>query len=57
MDENEAVKQMIANLRGGYPDRCDFCEQLKEEHELHPEEAGMWICNECIKRIGYGGSD
>lgn len=53
-DENDEIRDMIVDLRGGTPPICDFCGKETESGNLHPEEAGMWICWECIKRIGYG---
>ena len=35
--------EMIIALRGGLPDRCDFCRQpYTEERYPVPEEAGDW---------------
>ena len=43
--------QMIAELRGGIPECCDFCDQeFTEERYPTPEEAGMWACIECVER-------
>jgi ribosomal protein L37AE/L43A len=43
--------EMIAELRGGIPDHCDFCEQpYTEERYPIPEEAGMWTCSHCLQR-------
>lgn len=47
------LRQMVADWRGGIPDRCDFCGLLKPRDEMHPDECDMWICSECIERIGY----
>lgn len=52
---NDDVRNLIVDLRGGIPDKCSFCANPTEPQNLHPEEAGEWICNECIKRMGYGG--
>jgi hypothetical protein len=42
---------MIAELRGGIPEKCDFCEQsFNEERYPIPEEAGEWTCSECWER-------
>ena len=40
--------EMIAELRGGIPDKCDFCEQpyTKDRYPI-PEEAQAWACSEC----------
>ena len=43
--------EMIAEMRGGIPDKCDFCEQpYTEERYPIPEEAQAWTCNECYAR-------
>ena len=44
------VRQMIIDLRGGIPEKCDFCQQTMPEEKMHPEEAGMWACIDCIDR-------
>ena len=42
---------MIAELRGGYPEACDFCGKLyNEDRHPVPEEAGEWACTECWER-------
>lgn len=39
---------VIAELRGGYPDKCDFCGQVyTAERTPVPDEAGEWACTEC----------
>lgn len=43
------VKRMLADLRGE-PTQCDFCEQPKPLEQLEPEEAGAWVCHECLER-------
>ena len=43
--------EMIAELRGGIPDECDFCGQkYTEERYPIPEEAQAWTCSECLER-------
>lgn len=39
---------LIAELRGGMPEQCDFCGQpyTKERYPV-PEEAQAWACSEC----------
>jgi len=39
---------LIIALRGGLPSdmTCDFCGKTTEE--LWPEEAGAWVCIECL---------
>lgn len=45
------VLDMIVELRGGIPEKCDFCGQaFTEERYPIPEEAGMWTCKECWDR-------
>lgn len=41
---------IIAGLRGGYPDKCDFCGQPMKPEDAIPEEAGDWACRECWDR-------
>ncbi len=42
---------LIAELRGGMPERCDFCKkQFTEQNYPTPEEAGEWACIECVKK-------
>lgn len=51
---NDAAFSLIAGLRGGVPDKCDFCEEpYNAQRWPIPEEAGEWACNECYKRWGY----
>lgn len=45
-----STRELIANLRGGIPDCCNFCGKTTEAEKLHPEEAGMWVCEECLAR-------
>jgi hypothetical protein len=44
------VKEMIADLRGGFPEKCDFCEQARTPDELVPDEGGEWSCIHCWNR-------
>ncbi len=45
------VLQMIAELRGGIPEKCDFCgKPFTEKNYPTPEEAGNWACIECVRR-------
>ena len=42
---------VIAELRGGYPEKCDFCDKsYNKERRPVPEEAGEWACTECWER-------
>ena len=55
-DYNAAVFAMIADMRGGVPEKCDFCEQpyIEKVRWPLPEEGGEWACNECYARWGEG---
>lgn len=44
------VIDFIADLRGGRPSICDFCNTPTPEAELVPEEAGDWACLTCWNR-------
>lgn len=46
------VRQMLIDLRGGLPEKCDFCSKETKPDDLHPEEAGAWACITCIERWG-----
>jgi hypothetical protein len=48
---NQAAFDLIVGLRGGLPEKCDFCDQpfTTERHPV-PEEAGEWTCSECVAR-------
>jgi ribosomal protein L37AE/L43A len=46
---------LVMSIRGGFPEKCDFCEQpYTDERYPVPEEAGAWACNECEVRWGEG---
>lgn len=48
---DEAVTGLILNLRGGHPEKCDFCQQpYTAERKPSPEEGGEWACTECCGR-------
>ena len=50
-DETLTAIDMIAAIRGGVPDACDFCGlPYTEDRRPLPEEAGAWACNECFGR-------
>lgn len=50
---NRAAFDLIVSLRGGLPEKCDFCGQPYTDARYPvPEEAGEWACNECLKRWG-----
>ncbi len=43
--------QMIAELRGGIPECCDFCEKpYNDKRQPTPDEGGEWACTECWER-------
>ena len=42
------VAQLIADLRGGWTEKCDFCDKTSGRYV--PEEAGQWACIECWDR-------
>jgi len=37
-----AARDLIIALRGGLPNRCNFCDQPTPPERLHPEEGGEW---------------
>jgi ribosomal protein L37AE/L43A len=42
---------MLIELRGGLPEKCDFCDQpYNDTRHPEPEEAGAWACTECVER-------
>jgi len=42
---------LLVSLRGGLPEKCDFCGQpYNENRHPEPEEAGAWACTECTTR-------
>jgi hypothetical protein len=43
-----SARDIIIDLRGGVPEKCDFCKQPTPPENLHPEEAGDWACITCI---------
>lgn len=49
-DELNPLELIIA-LRGGVPEKCDFCDQpYTDQRYPVPEEAGQWACIECWER-------
>jgi hypothetical protein len=46
----DEVKQFLADLRGGIPGRCDFCNEPMTEDDAVPEEGGDWACIRCWER-------
>jgi hypothetical protein len=42
---------IIAELRGGIPDNCDFCSQpFTKENYATPEECSNWACIQCVNK-------
>jgi ribosomal protein L37AE/L43A len=63
-DYNQAAFNLIVGLRGGLPEKCDFCDQpFTERRYPVPEEAGEWTCSECVARwikngdLGYAKTE
>jgi hypothetical protein len=48
--KDPTARELIVELRGGVPLKCDFCNKETTEENLHPEEAGMWACITCMDR-------
>jgi len=48
--ERWTTRDFIVALRGGVPKGCDFCQKPTAPEKLHPEEAGMWVCEECLAK-------
>jgi len=44
-----SARELIVGLRGGVPESCDFCGLKTPPQQLHPEEAGRWICEYCMR--------
>lgn len=49
-DDDLDARELIIGLRGGVPATCDFCGEKRAPETLHPEEAGDWVCEKCMKR-------
>lgn len=48
--DNDDVRQLIVDLRGGIPAKCDFCGKETPPDLMEPEEAGDWACSDCVAR-------
>jgi hypothetical protein len=58
VSRNDITLEWLASLRGGLPERCDFCgEPYDNERYPVPEEAGEWACNFCLERWEKQESD
>ena len=44
--------ELIAAIRGGIPEKCDFCDWPLNESNAVPEECGDWACVNCLIRWG-----
>lgn len=52
---SDPVFDLIVHLRGGVPEKCDFCDQLyNETRRPIPEEAGLWACTVCWEKWEKG---
>lgn len=51
-DDEPTARELIEAIRGGVPAKCDFCGKETEPEMLEPEEAGAWVCHECLRRWG-----
>jgi formylmethanofuran dehydrogenase subunit E len=43
------IRQLITDLRGGIPEKCDACGKSTPPEDLDPVSGGEWICNECME--------
>lgn len=50
MTDSDDVRLLIEDLRGGVPEKCDFCGEPKAADNLEPEEGGAWVCWDCLDR-------
>jgi hypothetical protein len=43
-----SMLDFIAEIRGGIPEKCDFCGKMFTQACFPiPEEGGEWACSEC----------
>lgn len=49
MSDDIYVRQLIEDLRGGVPPKCDFCHRHVAKENLHLEEGGRWACITCMR--------
>lgn len=49
-EEDFTTRELLEAVRGGVPAKCDFCRKATKPDMLEPEEAGAWICHECLRR-------
>ena len=45
---DKAAVEFVRYMRGGCPERCDFCDKKYTDGRCPvPEEGGAWSCSEC----------
>lgn len=49
MTDDFNARDVIIELRGGVPVKCDFCLTETLHEKLHPEEGGEWVCEKCLE--------
>jgi hypothetical protein len=42
------IRQLIADLRGGSPDHCEWCGEKTQQEDLIPISGGEWACLKCL---------
>ena len=48
---SETIFNLIATMRGGIPECCDFCgSKFTEANYATPEEGGEWTCIQCADK-------
>lgn len=47
----DPVVDLVADLRGGLPGRCDFCKEALDPEDALPEEGGLWACRACWRKF------
>lgn len=45
-----STRDALIAIRGGLPPKCDFCSKKVDPDTLHPEEGGLWVCEDCLQR-------
>ena len=48
--DSQFMRDLLLELRGPKPAKCDFCDKETPEDDLHPEEGGQWVCITCWER-------
>ena len=49
MSDDFNALDLLMELRGGMPEKCDFCGGPINDDPI-PEEAGEWACRACYER-------